>query len=114
MAIMTFNLEYGLKVGDIAHFEVGFRELTTGDYIDAQLAAEKVIVNDGKALAYTSDVLFGAELLARQIEYIGDIQGPISLKELRKLHPDDFQSIQEKGRELDELLMQELEERGRP
>ncbi|EJB8542936.1 phage tail assembly protein [Vibrio parahaemolyticus] len=114
MAIMTFNLEHGLKVGDNAHFEVGLRELNSGDYIDAQIAAEKVIVNEDKAISYTSDVLYGIELLVRQVEYIGSVQGPISIKELRKLKPDDFKLLQDKAKELDELIAKELETRGRP
>ncbi|EHA6962334.1 hypothetical protein JMC51_004875 [Vibrio parahaemolyticus] len=113
MAIMTFNLEHGLKVGDIAHHEVGLRELNSGDYIDAQLAAEKVIVNEDKAISYTSDVLYGIELLVRQVEYIGSVQGPISIKELRKLHQEDFKLLQDKAKELDELIAKELEKRGR-
>ncbi|HBN6298501.1 phage tail assembly protein [Vibrio parahaemolyticus] len=114
MAIMTFNLEHGLKVGDNAHFEVGLRELNSGDYIDAQIAAEKVIVNEDKAISYTSDVLYGIELLVRQVEYIGSVQGPISIKELRKLHQEDFKLLQDKAKELDELIAKELEKRGRP
>ncbi|ELB2040576.1 phage tail assembly protein [Vibrio parahaemolyticus] len=113
MAIMTFNLEHGLKVGDNAHFEVGLRELNSGDYIDAQIAAEKVIVNEDKAISYTSDVLYGIELLVRQVEYIGSVQGPISIKELRKLHQEDFKLLQDKAKELDELIAKELEKRGR-
>ncbi|HAS6672779.1 phage tail assembly protein [Vibrio parahaemolyticus] len=114
MAIMTFNLEHGLKVGDNAHFEVGLRELNSGDYIDAQIAAEKVVVNEDKAISYTSDVLYGIELLVRQVEYIGSVQGPISIKELRKLHQEDFKLLQDKAKELDELIAKELEKRGRP
>lgn len=114
MAIMTFALDHGFKVGEAVHHEVGLRELSSGDYIDAQLAAEKVIVNDGVAMAYTSDVLYGIELLVRQVEYIGSVQGPISIKELRKLHQDDFKLLQEKSSELDELITKELENRGRP
>ncbi|MGD1469019.1 phage tail assembly protein [Vibrio harveyi] len=114
MAIMTFNLDHGLKVGDVAHLEVGLRELNSGDYIDAQLAAEKVIVNDGVAISYTSDVLYGIELLVRQVEYIGIVQGPISIKDLRKLHQDDFKLLQEKTSELDAMITRELESRGRP
>ncbi|EOG1474684.1 phage tail assembly protein [Vibrio parahaemolyticus] len=113
MAIMTFNLEHGLKVGDNAHFEVGLRELNSGDYIDAQIAAEKVIVNEDKAISYTSDVLYGIELLVRQVEYIGSVQGPISIKELRKLHQEDFKLLQDKAKELDELIATELAKRGR-
>ncbi len=114
MAIMTFELEHGLKVGDIAHHEVGLRELNSGDYIDAQIAAEKVVVNEDKAISYTSDVLYGIELLVRQVEYIGSVQGPISIKELRKLHQEDFKLLQDKAKELDELIAKELEKRGRP
>lgn len=113
MAIMTFDLSHGLKVGEQTHFEVGLKELNSGDYIDAQLAAEKVIVADGKAVAYTSDVMYGLELLIRQVEYIGKVQGPISVKELRKLHQDDFMMLQQKATELDQLIAKELAERGR-
>ncbi|OUS51469.1 hypothetical protein BM607_009435 [Shewanella sp. SACH] len=113
MAVMTFELEHGLKVGDNIHLEVGLRELTSGDYIDAQIAAEKVIVQDGKAIAYTSDVMYGLQLLVRQVEYIGKVQGPIDVKELRKLHQEDFTLLQVKASELDQLIAQELEARGR-
>ncbi|MBV7315446.1 phage tail assembly protein [Shewanella sp. NIFS-20-20] len=114
MAVMTFDLVHGLKAGESTHLEVGLKELTSGDYIDAQLAAEKVVVQDGKAIAYTSDVLYGLELLVRQVEYIGAVQGPISIKELRKLHQDDFTLLQNKASELDQLIAQELATRGRP
>ncbi|MGL5667533.1 MAG: phage tail assembly protein [Shewanella sp.] len=110
---MTFDLSHGLQVGEQTHFEVGLKELNSGDYIDAQLAAEKVVVVDGKAVAYTSDVMYGLELLIRQVEYIGKVQGPISVKELRKLHQDDFMLLQKKAEELDQLIAQELAERGR-
>lgn len=113
MALMTFELTHGYKVGEVTHHEVGLRELTSGDYIDAQLAAEKVVIHDGKAVAYTSDVMYGLELLVRQVEYIGKVSGPLSVKELRKLHQDDFKLIQEKASELDEMIAQELESRGR-
>ena len=113
MAIMTFDLEHGFKVGESTHSEVGLRKLATGDYIDAQLAAEKVVVQNGKALAYTSDVLMGLELLGRQVEYIGAIQGPFTVKDFRKLHEDDFQLIQKKAEALDNQLAEALAQRGR-
>ena len=119
MAIMTFQLDHGLKAtttegGDaLLYREVGLRELTTGDLIDAQLEAEKVVVQNGKAVAYTSDVLYGLHLLRRQIEYIGELPGPLSMSQLRKLHPDDLGMIQRKTDELDQALMEALAERGR-
>lgn len=113
MAIMTLELKQGFTVGESTHTEVGLRKLTTGDYIDAQLAAEKVVVQNNKAIAYTSDVLFGLEMLCRQVEYIGAIQGPFTIKDFRKLHEDDFQMIQEQAGALDNQLAEALAERGR-
>jgi len=64
MARITFQLEHGIpgKGSDeqsLLYREVGLRELTSADLIDAQLEAEKVVVQNGKAVAYTSDVLYG-------------------------------------------------------
>ncbi len=113
MALMTFDLTHGYKVGEHTHLEVGLRELNSGDYIDAQMAAEKVAVVDGEAIAYTSNVLYGLELLCRQVDYIGKVPGPLDAKDLRKLHQDDFKLIQEKAQELDAMIIKELESRGR-
>lgn len=113
MALITFELTHGLKTDKTTHKEVGLRKLETGDYIDAQLAAEKVVVQEGKALSYTSDVLMGLEMLARQIEYIGDIQGPFAIRQLRKLHDEDFQLIQAQAMALDNQLAEALADRGR-
>lgn len=113
MALVTFDLPNGLQTDQSTYKEVGLRKLVTGDYIDAQLAAEKVIVQNGKALSYTSDVLMGLELLCRQIDYIGSIQGPFNIKQLRKLHEDDFQLIQEQAEALDNQLAEALAARGR-
>lgn len=117
MALITFELEHGLKAvgsGDepLLYREVGLRELNTNDLIDAQLAAEKVVVHEsGKAVAYTSDVLYGLELLRRQIAYIGEVEGPINIKMIRKLDPEDFDLIQRKAQELDQALAEELAKR---
>lgn len=114
MALLTFDLKDGLVTDQATHLEVGLKKLNTGDYIDAQLAAEKVIVQEGKAVSYTSDVLFGLELLCRQVEYIGKIQGPFTIKQLRKLSSDDFGLIQENADALDTQLAEALANRGRP
>ena len=117
MATMTFDLTHGFTVhgesGPVTHHEVALRELTSADIIDAQLEAEKVVVQGNKAVAYTSDVLLGLELMRRQVASIGDFQGPLSLKDLRRLHPDDLGALQAKTDELDKLLAEELSRRGR-
>lgn len=118
MALITFELLHGIEAkgsGDepLLYREVGLRELTTADLIKAQLDAEKVVVQNGKAVAYTSDVMYGLNLLCRQVDYIGEIKGPLSLKMLEKLHVDDFSMLQAKASELDDALMEALAERGR-
>jgi len=118
MAVITFELLHGIEAkgsGDepLLYREVGLRELTTADLIKAQLDAEKVVVQHGKAVAYTSDVMYGLNLLCRQVDYIGEIKGPLSLKMLEKLHVDDFSLLQLKATELDDALMEALAERGR-
>ncbi|AWK84471.1 phage tail assembly protein [Photobacterium damselae] len=113
MAIMTFNLIHGFKAGEETHFEVALKELTSKDVIDAQMASEKVAVVEGKAVAYTSDVLMGLELMRRQVESIGTFKGPLSVKDLCRLHPDDLSALQKKSEELDNLLAEELATRGR-
>jgi len=118
MAVMTFELKHGLKAmggGDepLLHREVGLRELTAADLIEAQLDSEKVVVNNGKAVAYTSDVLYGLNLLCRQVEYIGEIKGPLDIKQLKRMHVDDLGMLQDKAQELDMALTDALADRGR-
>ncbi|PKF49253.1 phage tail assembly protein [Enterovibrio nigricans] len=118
MAVLTFELEDGYKVGESTHFEVGLRELTPTDIFEAQLASEKISIIDNRPYAYTSDVQMGMELLCRQVEYIGVIQGPFRFKELLKLTSSDFALVQRKAAELDKAMMpaemmEEIEERGR-
>ncbi|AUV10769.1 hypothetical protein C2U39_00335 [Aeromonas sp. ASNIH3] len=120
MALITFQLTHGIPGktmggGDepLLYREVGLRELTAADLIDAQLDAEKVVVQNGKAIAYTSDVLYGLNLLCRQVEYIGEIPGPLTINMIKKMHVDDFGLLQGKAQELDMALAEALAERGR-
>ncbi|MEH8118427.1 phage tail assembly protein [Aeromonas allosaccharophila] len=119
MAVMTFNLVHGYKVTgadgeETYEKEVGLRELTSGDIIDSQFEAEQVVeLASGKVASYTSDVRMGINMLCRQVEYIGEIQGPLDMKQLRKLHRDDLTLLQNKAAELDRLALEEIAKRGR-
>lgn len=118
MGVLDFKLQHGLKVaggddGPALYFDVALRELTAADIIDAQIEAEQVIVQNGRAMAYVSDVRMGLGLMRRQIESIGEMNGPIDIKLLRRLHPDDLALLQAKTRELDLALAQEIADRGR-
>ncbi|MBU5225039.1 phage tail assembly protein, partial [Vibrio cholerae] len=58
------------------------------------------------------------ELLCRQVEFIGNVQGPFSVKEILKLSSRDFATLQQKARELDDIMFSDdalegLEARGR-
>ncbi|KFB90701.1 bacteriophage Mu Gp41 family protein, partial [Trabulsiella guamensis ATCC 49490] len=85
--------------------EVKLRELTSKDIIDAQLAAERVVIGaNGKAVAYCSEVLMGLELMRRQIALIGTIPGPLDMKQLHSLHPEDLKALTEKAAAMDNML----------
>ena len=118
MACLVFEIKHGLTVGKGSdaetHYEVELRELTSADVIDAQIASERVVVIDKKAHAYTSDVLMGLELLRRQIKRIGEIPGPLDMKLLRKLHPDDMNLMQviDEPEEIVAAIFKHYERRG--
>ena len=118
MAQMTMTLPNGLVTAkgspdETLHTEVQLRELTTKDIVDAQLAAEHVVIGEsGKAVAYCSEVMMGVELLRRQIASIGSIPGPLSLKQVLQLHPDDFKLLTQNAEAMDDMLT-EVAERGR-
>ncbi|MGS3182284.1 phage tail assembly protein [Aeromonas enteropelogenes] len=119
MAVMTFQLEHGYEMQDgdgkpSLQKEVGLRELTASDIIDSQIEAEQVVeLASGKVAAYTSDVRMGLNMLCRQVEYIGDIPGPLTIKQLKKLHREDLALLQSKAGELDRLTMEAVAARGR-
>ncbi|EJG1588481.1 phage tail assembly protein [Vibrio parahaemolyticus] len=118
MAVMTFELQDGFNFVEAVYHEVGLKELSPKDVFDAQMAAEKIGIVEGRPYAYTSDVQMGMELLCRQVEFIGSVQGPISVKEILKLSPKDFALLQMKATELDQVLFEDdtleaVEARGR-
>ncbi|HAM3643476.1 TPA: phage tail assembly protein [Escherichia coli] len=118
MAELTFELKHGLLTGkgtadETLHKTVKLRELTASDVIDAQLAAERVVLGEnGKAVAYCSEVLMGLEMMRRQVAAIGSIPGPLDMKQLRMLHPADLELISTKAAALDDML-EEVATRGR-
>ncbi|MFV2241665.1 phage tail assembly protein, partial [Escherichia coli] len=118
MAEMTFELKHGLLTGkgtadETLHKTVKLRELTASDVIDAQLAAERVVLGEnGKAVAYCSEVLMGLEMMRRQVAAIGSIPGPLDMRQLRMLHPADLELISTKAAALDDML-EEVATRGR-
>ncbi|MEG0100200.1 MAG: phage tail assembly protein [Citrobacter sp.] len=118
MAELNFDLKHGLLTGkgtadETLHTTVRLRELTSKDIVDAQLASERVAFGaNGKAVAYCSEVLYGLEMLRRQIAAVGTLPGPLSLELLYKLDPSDLKYLTEQAQALDDML-EDVSERGR-
>ncbi|WKS99793.1 phage tail assembly protein [Gallibacterium salpingitidis] len=111
---MNITLKTGLMYGDEPQKEVVLRELTTGDMLDAELAAERLLVDKvGNPVLVTSQVLFSYELLRRQIASIGKLQGPISLAQLRSLTPEDLALINAALATVESAKAQQVTDRGR-
>lgn len=102
---LTVMLAHGLTVGDALLKEVVLREATAGDVLEAQEAAERLVfaptANGAEPVLVPSPSRVGVEVLRRQIVSIGDVSGPLELKLLHKLHPEDLNLLLAKSDELD-------------
>lgn len=118
MAQTTIPLIHGFITGkgtedETRHMSIVLRELGSKDIVDAQLESERVVISpNGKAVAYCSEVLMGLELLRRQIASVGDMPGPLSLKQIYQFHPEDLKLLTERADAVDGLLV-ETATRGR-
>jgi len=114
MANMKITLTDGIKVGDETLREAELREPTAGDIIDAHEESEKLVQTiDGPRLI-SSPTLSGANMLRRQIVRIGNLGGPLSLSDLRRLSPRDMDALQTAAAQLEDAALGEvLAARGR-
>lgn len=120
MAEHTVELQHGLKYGDATHTTLVLKDhLTAGDIRAAAEASEKIeLVDDGngnkEVALLISPTRMANEILRRQIKSIGNVQGPLSLAELDKLHQDDLALINQVANRLLELkAAHEVNQRGR-
>ncbi|EBN1281153.1 hypothetical protein CA052_01235 [Salmonella enterica] len=98
---MKFTLKHGLAVGTDIYKDIEIAPLTTFIIQDSQVAAERPVPTPEGYKLLVSESRAAIEMVRRRIKYIGDIQGPISEKELRRLHDEDMRLINEKCAELD-------------
>ncbi|MDW7745874.1 phage tail assembly protein [Halomonas sp.] len=119
---LTLTLIHGLRLGDETYKDVVLREATAGDVLDAQEAAERLVFSpaqDGgsEPVLVASPSRVGVEVLRRQIVSVGDISGPLELKLLHKLHPEDLNLLLARTEQLDGAAVaqaqSEAESRGR-
>lgn len=123
MAESTVTLHDGLKLGEHTYYEAVIREATAGDVMDAQEASEKLVFapsSDGSGVEptlVTSPSKVSTEVLRRQIKRVGEISGPLSAEQLRKLSPGDMNRLMQATEELDGAAVNETqgrsEQRGR-
>lgn len=87
------GLPFGTGDETEMQYDVTLRELTAGDLIDAQAAAEKLVMSKEGPILVSSPSRMGLEMLRRQIASVGCIKGPLSMALIRKLSADDFQRL---------------------
>lgn len=116
MATVEVTLKRGLildKDGKKEHQKKAvLREASAGDFIDATLESEHpVLTPDGYELM-ASPTAVGLNTLRRQIVSIGEIQGPLSVGEIKKLSVADLELLQTQAEKL-ETASQAVAQRGR-
>lgn len=118
MAQITFSLKDGMPYGKgedaELQTEVTLRELNAGDLMDARLESERVIEAASGPRLVCSPELLALNTLRRQVARIGQIQGPMSLHDLRKLTLPDLCLLERKADAMDAaVLADKLGDRGR-
>jgi len=112
MASVKIALKHGLKVGTDVLLDIELREPTAGDIVEAQEESEKLVLlpgSDGpKPQLVLSPTLVGVNVLRRQIVRIGNVQGPIDLGMMKKLHPEDLGLLNRKADELEQAMLAEI------
>lgn len=84
MPTFTGKFKKGMKVGKDAHMDFELREMTTADMLDAELL-----------VPYGKPSNFAAALASVQLVRVGSYDGPFTLKMVRALSPDDFNTLRD-------------------
>jgi len=108
----------GYKISDEVFKNAVIRSITAGDIIDSQVEAERLMQTEDGPELVTSPTLAGVHMLRRQILSIGSVKGPLSIEEIKRLDPVDFNLLQVKAEELEsastkKLIAEESVQRGR-
>jgi len=97
MADMTVSLTHGLKIGESVFKNAVVREATAGDYLECQEQSEKIVLVPGagpnsppEPMFISSPSLMSSLMLCRQVKSINEHSGPLTLDELKSLHPEDL------------------------
>ena len=105
----------GLPFGESREYRVTFRELTAKDSIDAESEAERLMETRNGPDLVASPALRGIALLRRQIAAVGQIEGPLSPRQIGQLSERDLSRLMAAVSLLDSAMAGKLvAERGRP
>ena len=112
---ISVPLIHGLKIGEAVCKDVVLREATAGDVLEAQEAAEKLMMVPNaeggfEPMLVVSPSRVGVEVLRRQIVSIGDVSGPLDLKLMHRLDPEDLNLLLAKSEQLDGAAVAQTQE----
>ena len=118
MRTVEIELVHGLPLDGQPQKLAVIREANAGDVIEGSEESEKLVMTQsGEYQLVPSPTLVAANVLCKQVVSIGEIKGPLTLKELKKLSPDDMQLLQITAQTLEEVSLkattQEVSNRGR-
>lgn len=106
MAEITVTLKHGLAVGRDTLTVALIRDARAGDVIEAQEEAEKLVYTPDGPQLVPSPTLVTAHVLRRQVVRLSGasgapLQGPLSLDDLKRLHPEDLNRLQAEALQLE-------------
>jgi len=78
--------------------------LDGGSVIAAQLESEVPIYHGGGLQLMTSPTLMGLNVLRRQVKKVGDLNGPLTIDQLKQVSPRDMAILQIAAEKLDEAM----------
>lgn len=112
---ISVPLIHGLPIGEAFCKDVVLREATAGDVLEAQEAAEKLMMVPNaeggfEPMLVVSPSRVGVEVLRRQIVSIGDVSGPLDLKLMHRLDPEDLNLLLAKSEQLDGAAVAQTQE----
>ncbi len=118
MSEITFDLKGGLKGTDqkgaeIHHRKVVLKDLTAGEILDANRAAERIISTPEGPVLAVSPTEAMRQVLMRHVKKIGELDGPLSEQMLNALSREDLDLLNTHASKYTKLASREVEHAGR-
>ncbi len=110
--MLKVSLIDGLKIGEATYTKVHLFPLTAGEAMDAVEAAESIRMSEnGEPVFQHSTTRASAERIRRQLKRLvsddGEIQGPVTLKDIRAMSEGDYRKLTAASDKLDALILKQ-------